>query len=207
MYVHAFLWLDRGDGTGPKWHPGGALVTAISQVTSATTASNPLPRGKPVRWGPQNRIKPPLAEERPKLAEYLTQCTTKWVNDVSVLDHRLKELVSRDLEDHLRQLVRAVCDLGDRAALQRYRVREWAHIHCYRGRWTKSPDRSTTLGALHQARCDHQAARAGESADDGLAIGKWPYSASGHKSDGNAWVAETYRNARRFSWRTRWEET
>jgi Replication initiator protein, pSAM2 len=101
--------------------------------------------------------------------------------------------------------VKAASDLGGRAAFRQYRLREWAHTLSCVGHWlSKCPHRSTTFGAWRPARQDYQAARPGKSGTKGLVTGHWEYSGTGHRSDGDTWLAESYQRARRLNRRTRY---
>jgi hypothetical protein len=135
-------------------------------------------------------------------------CATKSVDAGGALDHRLArgELASLNLGEHLRRLVRTAWEIGGRRALKWYRFRQRAHTLGSRGHClTKSPYCSTTLSALRQARLDYQGRRAGHVADE-LAIGHWAYSGTGHRSEGDAWLADANYKNRRLNRRTRWEE-
>ena len=102
--------------------------------------------------------------------------------------------------------MKAASDLGGRAAFRQHRLREWEHtLSCLGHRLSKCPHRSTTFCALRNARRDYQAARPGKSGTKGLVTGHWEYSGTGHRSDGDAWLAESCQKAR-LNRRARWEE-
>lgn len=116
------------------------------------------------------------------------------------------ELVSLEVGEHVRRLVQAAWDLGGDRTLKGYRLRQWAHTLGYRGHWlTKSPYWSTTLTALRQARHEYQLRRSGKSSDEPT-VGHWAYGGSGHRSEGDAWLAEAHRKNRQLVRRTSWEE-
>ena len=213
VHVHALVRLGPVPGACDV-EPSAmasALVGALSRAVATTTVPGPLPGRAPLRWGPQARVEQVPAEGRVKLAEYLAKYTTKSVDDAGALDHRLKrgELAVLAIDEHLRRLAKAAWDLGSDPGLARYRFREWAHTFGYRGHWlTKSPAWSTTFAALRRARYDYQARRAGEAADESLVvIGDWAYEGTGHRGEGDAWLAEAHRRARQLNRRTRWEES
>lgn len=126
------------------------------------------------------------------------------------LDHRLgrEDLARLGIDEHLARLVKACWDLGADPRLQQYRFREWAHTLGFRGHWlTKSPNWSTTLTALRQARHDYQLHKSQTAQPDGVPVTDWMYAGQGHRTEGDAFLAAStaarrYRN-RRIAWEER----
>ena len=119
--------------------------------------------------------------------------------------HRLdaSDLRTLKVRPHVRRLVECAWRLGGERHLEELRLRRWAHALGFRGHcFTKSRRYSTTFTALRQARHEHQppartaASRgthgAGPSSDGAsVQLRRWAYTGSGHKTAGDAWLAET----------------
>ncbi|HET9060005.1 MAG TPA: replication initiator [Acidimicrobiales bacterium] len=210
VHVHALVRLDPApeSSDGPEFVDTGHLVVAVTEAAHHVLAPNPVEPSVLVRWGPQNRVDPVSLDGRRHLASYLAKYTTKSVGYGGAMDHRLDAGGVRNLQapDHLKRLVQAAWDLGRQPALAAYHFQEWAHTLGYRGHWmTKSPNWSTTLGALRQARQQYRSGSSNEPPDR-AEIKEWAYAGSGHVSAGDEWLAATIHASRQANRRARWEE-
>jgi hypothetical protein len=185
-------------------------ATAVLDAANKVSAPNPIPAGPPIRWGRRTQVDVVAIDGRSRLASYLSKYTTKSIDAGGALDHRLgrEDLARLGIDEHLERLVKACWDLGADPRLRAYRFREWAHTLAFRGHWlTKSPNRSTTLTALRQARHDYQLQRAQAAPTDGVPVTEWAYAGQGHRTEGDAFLAAStaarrYRN-RRIAWEER----
>ena len=207
IHLHALLRLDSV--TAGQAHTDSAmLATAVHAATAQASAPNPLPHSPPIRWGTRNQVDVVAIDGRPRLAGYLAKYTVKSIDAGGQLDHRLTrhELPTLGVDDHLRRLVKTCWDLGADPRLADCRLREWAHTLGFRGHWlTKSPNWSTSLTALRQARHDYQLERAGPR-DEGIPIASWTYAGTGHQNAGDEWLAQSEATSRYRNRRTAWEE-
>ncbi|MDA8047456.1 MAG: replication initiation protein [Actinomycetota bacterium] len=200
IHVHALLRLE-GDGACD----GPTLATAVLAAVARTSAPNPL-AGGPIRWGPRCQVDVVAAEGRQRLAGYLAKYTTKSIDAGGLLDHRLnrEELARLDVGEHLHRLVKTCWDLGADPRLAECRLREWAHTLGFRGHWlTKNPNWSTNLTALRRARHEYQLQKA---ETDGVTIAEWSYAGTGHRTEGDAWLAQSVARDRWLNRRIAWEE-
>jgi len=181
-----------------------ALTT--NDVATLTALFRTGPRT--IRWGRQTEIRPVEAEtarEAAATAAYIAKYATKSTEAVGGLMYRLDASDLRNLKvrPHVRALVECAWGLGGERHLDGLRLRRWAHALGFRGHcFTKSRRYSTTFTRLRQARHEHQLRRAhggtprdpwGRPASDGnaLELRRWAYTGTGHKTAGDAWLAET----------------
>lgn len=209
IHVHALLRLDPAERAEHQ-HDAAMLATAVLDAVVRVSAPNPIPGDPPIRWGQRNQVDVVAIDGRQRLAGYLSKYTTKSIDSGGALDHRLRreDLARLQVDEHLHRLVKACWDLGADPQLRAYRFREWAHTLGFRGHWlTKSPNWSTTLTALRQARHDYQLRTQPTPTTEGIPITEWAYTGSGHQNDGDTWLAAStavrrYRN-RRAAWEDR----
>ncbi|HET6914685.1 MAG TPA: replication initiator [Acidimicrobiales bacterium] len=209
IHIHALLRLDPLDRDGDQ-HDAAMLATAVLDAAGRVAAPNPVPERPAIRWGPRIQVDVVAIDGRPRLAGYLSKYTTKSIDAGGALDRRLRreDLARLPVDEHLGRLVKACWDLGADPRLPPYRFREWAHTLGFRGHWlTKSPNWSTTLTALRQARHNYQLQRIRTEPASGVPLAEWTYAGQGHQADGDAWLAEStaaqqYRN-RRIAWEER----
>jgi hypothetical protein len=209
IHVHSLLRLDPLDRAAVQ-HDAAMPATAVLDAANKVSAPNPIPAGPPIRWGRRTQVDVVAIDGRSRLASYLSKYTTKSIDAGGALDHRLgrEDLARLGIDEHLERLVKACWDLGADPRLRAYRFREWAHTLAFRGHWlTKSPNRSTTLTALRQARHDYQLQRAQAAPTDGVPVTEWAYAGEGHRTEGDAFLAAStaarrYRN-RRIAWEER----
>ncbi len=93
------------------------------------------------------------------VAAYIAKYATKGAETATgTLDRPLKfaaELAQLNLNPHAERLIRTAWALGARKDLAHLRLRAWAHMFGFRGRFsTKTRRYSTTLGALRTARTE-----------------------------------------------------
>ncbi len=98
-----------------------------------------------------------------------------------------------DISEHARRLIRTAWTLGARKDLEHLRLRAWAHMLGFRGRFsTKSRRYSTTLGALRDARAEWRrvqaAAANGPETETTYVLAHWVFAGTG-LSDTEAWLA------------------
>jgi hypothetical protein len=187
------------------------LTDAIRAAAAHATAPVPQPEHGPaaeplaIGWGRQVDVRALEPGEASSCAGYIAKYATKSTEAVGGLLYRLAE---RDL-DHLRvrphvaRLVRCAWDLATRPHFHALRLRRWAHALGFRGHcFTKSRRYSTTFTRLRQARHEHQQRRAhgGERRDpwgrrmsEGACYERrrWAFAGVGHRTLGDAWLAET----------------
>ena len=207
IHIHALIRLDP-IATSPTPTDSAALAAAVVAAVTKASAPNPIPRGPAIRWGTRNQVDVVAVDGRQCLAGYLAKYTVKSVDAGGALDHRLHraELDRLVLDDHLYRLVKTCWDLGGDARLADCRLREWTHALGFRGHWlTKSPNWSTSLTSLRQARHDYQLVRAG-TRPEGIVLAEWKYAGSGHLNEGDAWLARSEARSRYLDRRTAWEE-
>jgi hypothetical protein len=209
VHLHALLRADALEGD--RLVDTALLADAVRTAGLRAHAPNPLRPERPVTWGAQLDVEIVDAARRRAAAGYLAKYATKSSDANGALDRRLHHADTSRLQlpEHLRQLVTTAWQLGERPDLAHLNLRHWAHTLGYRGHWlTKSRDWSTTFGALRTARHDwqQQQHRPADDTDMRVDIGDWTYTGSGHRSDGDQWLAASAAEARRLNRRTAWEE-
>lgn len=205
--MQALIRLDPV-GRGHARTDSSALAAAVLGATARASAPNPLPQGRPIRWGVRNQVDVVALHGRQGLAGYLAKYTVESVDSGGALDHRLDRVQLKQLaiDDHLRRLVQTCWDLGADPTLADCRLREWAHTLGFRGHWlTKSPNWSTSLTALRRTRHEYQLERAGRR-EDAITFGEWTYAGAAHQSEGDDWLAQNEAKSRNLNRRIAWEE-
>ncbi|MGW7166405.1 replication initiator [Streptomyces sp. NPDC054884] len=97
------------------------------------------------------------------VAAYIAKYATKGAETTTgTLDHRLRllaELVTHDISDHARRMIRTAWHLATQAQHAHLRLRQWAHMLGFRGHFsTRTRHYSTTLAHL---RAEHATWRTG----------------------------------------------
>jgi hypothetical protein len=189
------------------------LTQAALAAVEHVSASSPTPDGdatgaRVIRWGRQTAVRPiqtASAHEAAAAAAYIAKYATKSTEAAGGLMHRLDaaELRTLRVRPHVRRLVECAWRLGAQEHLEELRLRRWAHALGFRGHcFTKSRRYSTTFTALRQARHDHVLRRVhrgeprdpwGRPVSEGASVEhrRWAYTGTGHKTAGDAWLAET----------------
>ncbi|WP_051713463.1 replication initiator [Spirillospora albida] len=168
VHFHAVIRLDGPggpDNTPPGWATGDLLAAAVHHAAGAVTATSPACAGIPartLRWGTQVDVRPITTSGEltdNAVAGYIAKYATKAAECVGTLDRRIRptdDLADLPVTGHARRLIAACLALGKREELAGLRLTDWAHMLGFRGHFsTKSRRYSTTLGALRQARIDH----------------------------------------------------
>jgi hypothetical protein len=162
------------------------------------------------------------------VAAYLAKYVTKSTTSTELSDRRFTEadIDALDPAKHLDRMALTAWELAVVPGLTDRRLRRWAHMLGFRGHVSsKSRRHSTTMTALRRARVDHRVAqrsagggqtdpwgrRLGTSEETGtvLLIADWRFAGAGHRTAGDAWLAQTAaanarerRNAARLALRT-----
>ncbi|MEU4823976.1 replication initiator [Actinomadura sp. NPDC023710] len=168
VHFHAVIRLDGPGGPDaqpPAWATLDLLKAAVDHAAGAVTVSTPAAGGVPAlthAWGSQVDVRPITTTGEltdTAVAGYIAKYATKAAECVGTLDRRIRptdELTDLPVSSHARRLIAECLRLG---AIEEYaglRLAEWAHMLGFRGHFsTKSRRYSTTLGALRQARVDH----------------------------------------------------
>jgi len=144
------------------------------------------------------------------VAAYLAKYVTKSTTSTELSDQRFTaaDVDALDPDRHLDRMALTAWELGVVPGLTDRRLRRWAHMLGFRGHVSsKSRRYSTTMTALRRARVDHRVAkRCGEGGltdpwgrpldtdeDTGtvLLIADWRFAGVGHRTAGDAWLAQT----------------
>lgn len=166
------------------------------------------PDGEPYGWGRQHDVRVldlgGSVREAARVAGYIAKYATKSTEDAGGVNHRIEhahELGDLRCREHARRLVASAWHAGDRAEVDRKRMRRWAHQigfggHCF----TKSRRFSTTFKALREARASYAAgpeAAVAESDHNLVRISAWKWAGSGYRKSGDALLAiSTHARAR-----------
>jgi hypothetical protein len=222
VHLHALVRVDqRGGELGPAADGiDASMLTGALQI-AARKVSAPIAGGERtesrVCWGQQidTTVITDVARGRNRAAAYLAKYATKGSDNAGVLDHRLRGGVLNDarLPAHLRSLVETAWSLSERPALEKLRLRLWAHTCGFRGHFmTKSLRYSTTLGALREERQRWRVAlRDGDESereleDTSALVREWRYEGTGYLSLGDACLAENLEEQARLGRRVAYEE-
>ncbi|GAA4139540.1 replication initiator protein RepSA [Actinomadura keratinilytica] len=168
VHFHAVIRLDGPQGPAtppPAWASYDLLADAVGQAARAVTVTTPAAPGVPSRqlaWGTQLDVRPITTTGEltdSAVAGYIAKYATKAAECTGTLDRRIRatdDLDTLPVSPHARRLITTCLDLGRMAEMAELRLAEWAHMLGFRGHFsTKSRRYSTTLGALRQARIDH----------------------------------------------------
>ncbi|MFB9194667.1 replication initiator [Actinomadura verrucosospora] len=168
VHFHAVIRLDGPGGPDvqpPAWATLDLLEAAVDHAAGAVTVSTPAAGGVPAlthSWGSQIDVRPITTTGEltdTAVAGYIAKYATKAAECVGTLDRRIRptdELTDLPVSSHARRLIAECLRLGAVEEFAGLRLAEWAHMLGFRGHFsTKSRRYSTTLGALRQARIDH----------------------------------------------------
>jgi hypothetical protein len=152
---------------------------------------------------------PERLDER-TVAAYLAKYVTKSTTSTELSDRRFSDadIDALDPAKHLNRMALTASELAVVPGLTDRRLRRWAHMLGFRGHVaSKSRRYSTTMTALRRARVTHRVAqRHGEGGptdpwgrpldtaeDTGtvLLIADWRFAGVGHRTAGDAWLAQT----------------
>ncbi|MGA5809587.1 replication initiator [Streptomyces cellulosae] len=218
VHFHAVIRLDGPDGaedTPPAWATTELLTDAIRWAAREAEVPGPVldSRAYTFRFGDQLDIRPIRSADfagtselsSRAVAAYIAKYATKGAETAGTLDRPIRnpitDLIGSDVTDHARRMILTCWHLGARPELEDLRLRKWAHMLGFRGHFsTKSRAYSVTLGALRQARADHNEALARERAaeagyplpDPGtvLVLRHWRFAGTGLTA-AEAWLAAT----------------
>jgi hypothetical protein len=210
VHFHAVIRFDGPNGPSsapPAWATLDVLNDAVTHAAKVVKVSTPAAEWLPSRalaWGRQLDVRPitttgELTDQA--VAGYIAKYATKAAECVGTLDRRINEtenLAELPLREHPRRLIAECMRLGGLAELADLRLAQWAHMLGFRGHFsTKSRKYSTTLGALRQARAEHN--RPDEittgrlpffEEDTVLVVADWRYVGRGH-TPGETFLAAT----------------
>jgi len=155
-------------------------------------------------WGHQLDVRPitstgELTDQA--VAGYIAKYATKAAECVGTIDRRISEaenLSDLPVRPHARRLIAECVRLGGLEELTDLRLTQWAHMLGFRGHFsTKSRQYSTTLGALRDARAEHNRPEELTTGrlplfeeDTVLVVSDWRYVGRGHNA-GDALLAAT----------------
>jgi hypothetical protein len=144
------------------------------------------------------------------VAAYLAKYVTKSTTSTELSDRRFTDadFDALDPAKHLDRMALTAWELAAVPGLADRRLRRWAHMLGFRGHVSsKSRRYSTTMTALRRARVEHRVAqrcteggqtdpwgRPLDSAEDTgtvLLIADWRFAGVGHRTAGDAWLAQT----------------
>jgi hypothetical protein len=174
-----------------------AITAALPKSTIPAEDRDPDPYG----WGTQHDVR--VLDLRGNLAEasrvagYIAKYATKSTEDAGGVRYRIEdahELERLQCREHARRLITGAWHAGDQEHVDTKRIRRWAHQFGFGGHcFTKSRRFSTTFKALREARAQHAADRAGETAAKSdhnlLDVSAWSYAGSGYRKAGDALLA------------------
>ncbi|MFD9717428.1 replication initiator [Streptomyces sp. NPDC059076] len=184
VHFHAVIRLDGPDGAEtapPSWATTSLLTDAIRSAARLAEVPGPFLDGRTdtFRFGVQLDIRPIRSADfsgtsgltSRAVAAYIAKYATKGAESATgTVDRPIRnpitDLIGTGVTDHAKQLILTCWRLGARPELDELRLRKWAHMLGFRGHFaTKSRAYSTTLGALRQARSDHNDAITRERAE------------------------------------------
>jgi hypothetical protein len=220
VHRHTVIRLDRH--TDDVAVDANTLSVVVRIAASRAQAPNPLRPAQPVTWGRQFEVTEVTHADRRAVANYIAKYATKSTDDNGILDHQLHHPDTEQLPvpDHLRRMVQAAWQLGERPELQTLNLHRWAHALGYRGHWlTKSRTWSTTFTNLRDARHTWQLPQTrtkhpldpwGRAYEDdnnkNFTLEDWDYTGIGYRTAGDAWLAKSAATNRRINRRIAWEE-
>ena len=192
IHFHAAIRLDAPDDRGedpPAWATADVLTEAV--VDAARSVSLTLPEtaalGTPIlRFGAQLDVRPVVVDaDLPpeRVAGYLAKYVTKGTEDASGTDvpitHR-SQINAQARTPHTRALMHACRTIGALPVYAELGLHRWTHMLGFGGHvLSKTRRYSTTLGALRQARAEHNSAGRLKPDDDTLRDARWAYAGRG----------------------------
>jgi hypothetical protein len=194
VHVHAVFRLDGPDGPGdpaPPWADAELLRQAVLTAVTIPAVTLPHPDGDgmlTLSWGAQvdtRIVRRELGGELDgrAVAAYVAKYATKGTEAIGGIPVPIRS--PADLDDwnvtgHVRRLITACWQLGQRQEYQGLRLARWAHQLGYGGHFsTRSRRYSVTLTSRRQERRAARAAwareQAGLPADPGVITAEWHY--------------------------------
>ncbi|WP_343072964.1 replication initiator [Sphaerisporangium rubeum] len=209
VQFHAVIRLDGPDGPTDRpsdWAAVPVLQDAIRETAASVSVPIPDDGSSFVgRWGSQLDVDPiyvsttleSVADQR--VASYIAKYATKGAESAGTVDRRIRDIryVSRlEVTEHARRMIYTCFILDRKPEFRLLPLRQWAHILGYRGHFsTKSRYYSTALGAVRQARADHQAEASRQrrglpdlDTRQTVTAGEWRYVGSGHRDGEHFWA-------------------
>ncbi|MFI0710769.1 replication initiator [Streptomyces inhibens] len=124
----------------------------------------------------------------PAVVAYIAKYATKGAEAAGAVDgriHRSADLAILPVRAHTRRMIATCWWLRGLPEFETLRLRQWAHLLGYGGRFsTKSRRYSTTLTALRQARAEHRVEEQLEALGFGdrptVSVGQWRYVGRGY---------------------------
>jgi len=195
VHLHAVFRLDGPDGPGdpaPPWADADLLRAAILAAVTIPAVTLPRPDGSggmlTLSWGGQADARVVRREIDGELdgrmvAAYIAKYATKGteaIGGIPVPIRCLADLDDWDVTPHVRRLITACWQLGQRSEYQDLHLAKWAHQLGYRGHFsTRSRRYSVTLASRRQERRDTRTAWAREQsglpAQPGVITAEWHY--------------------------------
>jgi hypothetical protein len=195
VHVHAVFRLDGPDGPGdpaPPWASADLLRQAVLAAASIPAVTMPDAYGSgsmlTLSWGAQvdaRVVRRELDDELDgrMVAAYIAKYATKGteaIGGIPVPIRSLADLDDWDVTPHVRRLITACWQLGQRQPYQDLHLAKWAHQLGYRGHFsTRSRRYSVTLASRRAERQQARAAwtrqQAGLPAQAGLISAEWHY--------------------------------
>lgn len=195
VHVHAVLRLDGPDGPGdpaPPWADADLLRQAVLTAAGIPAVRVPHPDGSggmlAFSWGAQADARVVRRELDGELdgrmvAAYIAKYATKGTEAIGGIPVPIRS--PADLDDwnvtaHVRALIIACWQLGQRTEYQDLHLARWAHQLGYRGHFsTRSRRYSVTLTSRRDERRDTRTAwarqQAGLPAQPGVITAEWHY--------------------------------
>jgi hypothetical protein len=174
VHFHAVIRIDGPDGPGslpPAWATVEFLDDAIRAAAQRVRVElDPVGphAARVLEWGTELDVKPIRAFgdgsviTEQAVASYVAKYATKAAEATQSVDQRLHQIEDLDLYQipaHARRMIETCWELDPYYPGRR--LAQWSHMLGFRGHFSsKSPDYSTTLGALRQARADYRAEQA-----------------------------------------------
>jgi hypothetical protein len=195
VHVHAVIRLDGPDGPGdpaPPWADADLLRQSVLAAAGIPAVRVPRPDGSgsmlTLSWGAQADARVVRREIDGELdgrmvAAYVAKYATKGTEAIGGIPVPVRS--PADLDDwnvtpHVRRLIIACWQLGQRPEYQDLRLARWAHQLGYRGHFsTRSRRYSVTLASRRaerqQARAAWSREQAGLPAQPGIISAEWHY--------------------------------
>jgi hypothetical protein len=197
-----------------------AVRAAATRVEVATAHLGEDEPGVRLTWGEQLDVRIIRSQSEAMdadlnetaVAGYLAKYVTKATANTGINDRRFtgETIQTLDVRRHVDRMALTAWQLGALPQFQDLKLRRWAHMLGFRGHVaTRSRGYSSTLGSLRRARRDWRIKqRHGDAGprdpwgrtfdavdDDGCAttllVADWRFAGTGHRTRGEAWLAET----------------